>query len=224
MDKSALMNIIQGNNIVLPMYLLSSYKELKLELNEFVFLMYLHNIGNKSLFNPAKYSKDMNMGLSEIMELISSLSEKSFITIEVLKNDKDIMEEVILLDGFYNKIEMLVIGTASDKEENKDESKVYSYIEEQFARTLSSIDHDIILTWFDNHYDEDLIIAAVDEAVNNGVSSLKYIDRRLYSWSKKGIETVADLEKYNNKEKASNKKENDEIDLENIDWDWFDEE
>ena len=226
MNKYALMNIIQGNNIVLPMYLLSSYKDLKLELNEFVFLMYLHNTGNKSLFNPAKYSEELNIDLSEIMDLISTLSEKNFIKIEVLKNDKGIMEEVIVLDGFYKRIEMNIIGDASKKEEdNKNESKVYSYIEEQFARTLSSIDHEIILTWFDNNYNEDLIIAAVDEAVNSGVSSLKYIDRILYDWSKKGIESVKDLEKHNKTKKNSNKKEVEEdIDLDIVDWDWFEDE
>lgn len=225
MDKILLMNILQSNNIVIPMYLLSKYKELKIELNEFMFLMYLHSMGNKTLFNPMKYSEEMNIELNEVMDLIGKLSDKSFIKIEVLKNDKDVLEEVIVLDGFYEKIGMLLIVDASNKDEShKDESKVYSYIENQFARTLSSIDYEIIRTWFDSNYSEDLIIAAVDETVANGVSSLKYIDKILYDWSKKGIESVSDLENHKKKALSSKKELDDNIDIDMVDWDWLDDE
>ena len=224
MDKIALMNIIQGNNVVIPMYLLSKYKELQININEFIFLMYIHACGNKSLFNPVKYSEELNIELNEIMELMDMLGEKGLIKIDVLKNDKDVLEEVVVLDGFYNKIEMLIIGDASNKEDQlKDESKVYSYIENQFARTLSSIDYEIIRTWFDSNYNEDLIIAAVDETVANGVSSLKYIDKILYDWSKKGIESVNDLEKYKNKSLSNKKELDDDIDIDIVE-DWLDDE
>lgn len=224
MDKIALMSIIQGNNIVIPMYLLSRYKDLKVSLDEFVFLMYINACGNKNLFNPVKYSEELKIELNEVMEFIDKLGEKGFIKIEVLKNDKNVYEEVVVLDGFYNKIEMLIIGDASKKnEELKDESKVYSYIENQFARTLSSIDYEIIRTWFDSNYSEDIIIAAVDEAVTNGVSSLKYIDKILYDWSKKGIATIEDLEKYKNKSLNNNKELDDDIDIDIVE-DWLDDE
>ena len=117
MNKFLLMDIIQGNNIVLPMFLLSKYKELKLELNEFIFLMYLHGFGNNSLFNPAKYAEELNIDLNDVMELIGNLSEKSFININILKNDKGVMEEVVNLDDFYKKIEIMIIGNASDNKE-----------------------------------------------------------------------------------------------------------
>ena len=224
MNKKLLTSIIHGNSIVLPMYLLSKYKELKLELNEFIFLMYINTIGNKSSFDPSRYSKELNIDLNEILELVNSLTEKGFIKIDVFKNDKGIMEEVISIDDFYNKIEMNLIGESCDKEEEKkQDSSIYSYIEKQFARTLAPIDHDIILTWFESNFDEDLIKAAVDEAVQNGVSNLKYIDKILYAWSKKGIESVKDLEKSKNK-KVSNKKEDEDIDLDIVDWDWLDDE
>ena len=49
---NGLIKIFKDGNISIPVYLLKNYKNLKLTLNEFVFLMYLYNIGNNFLFNP----------------------------------------------------------------------------------------------------------------------------------------------------------------------------
>ena len=47
---------------------------------------------------------------------------------------------------------------------------------------------------YENNISEDLIKEAVKEAVLNGVSNLKYIDKILYEWGKTGIKTVRDVE------------------------------
>ena len=50
---------------------LQHYKEFKLELGEFIFLMYLYNLGDKFLFDPGKFSNDLNLELMDIMNYIS---------------------------------------------------------------------------------------------------------------------------------------------------------
>jgi DNA replication protein len=226
MDSSKMMELIKDGNIVIPIYLLKKYKELNLELQEFLFLMYLQNYGDKIVFDPEKFSSDFQLSIEEIMELVDCLSEKGFLQVEVLKNEKDIMEDVLLLDNFYNKLKVFMVGDMQKKSDsNNDESSVYSYLEEKFGRTLGSIDYEIVHTWFDNNYDEDLIKKAVDEAVSNGVSTLKYIDKILYEWGKKGICSVEDLEKSKtiNKKNTQEEKTNSDIDLGLVDWDWLDE-
>ncbi|MBQ3306851.1 MAG: DnaD domain protein [Bacilli bacterium] len=226
MDSSKMMEMIKDGNIVVPIYLLKKYKELNLELLEFLFLMYLQNFGNKILFDPEKFSNDFQLSIEEVMELVDHLAEKGFVQVEVLKNDKGIMEDVLLLDNFYNKLKVLMVGDMQKKSSSDgEESSVYSYLEQKFGRTLSSIDYEIVHTWFDNNYDEDLIKKAVDEAVANGVSTLKYIDKILYEWGKKGIETVEDLDKSNkiNKKNTQEEKMSSDIDLGLVDWDWLDE-
>ena len=226
MDSSKMMELIKDGNIVIPIYLLKKYKELNLELQEFLFLMYLQNYGDKIVFDPEKFSSDFQLSIEEIMELVDHLTEKGFLQVEVLKNEKDIMEDVLLLDNFYNKLKVFMVGDMQKKSDsNNDESSVYSYLEEKFGRTLGSIDYEIVHTWFDNNYDEDLIKKAVDEAVSNGVSTLKYIDKILYEWGKKGICSVEDLEKSKtiNKKNTQEEKTNSDIDLGLVDWDWLDE-
>lgn len=109
MKSSKLIDIFKQGHIVIPLFLLQHYKEFKLEIGEFVFLMYLYSLGNEFLFNPSKFACDLNIDLKEAMGYIGTLSDKHFIRVEVVKNDKGLMEEVVLLDEFYNKISLLMM-------------------------------------------------------------------------------------------------------------------
>lgn len=223
MKSSCLVEIFSDGNIVVPMYFLKRYKDLKITLEEFIFLMYLYNLGNKYLFNPNKFSSDLNIDLSTVMNYISSLTDKGLIRVEVLKNDKGLMEEVVILDDFYKKLSLITIGEANNS--SSVDSDIFSIIEKEFGRTLSPIEYEIIKAWLDNNMSEDLIKEAIKEATFNGVSNLRYIDKILYEWGKNGIKTVKDVE--NNRKKRNAKKKDEVVDddlLDMVDWDWFDEE
>lgn len=223
MKSSCLVEIFSDGNIVVPMYFLKRYKDLKVTLEEFVFLMYLYNLGNKYLFNPNKFSSDLNIDLSTVMNYISSLTDKGLIRVEVLKNDKGLMEEVVILDDFYKKLSLITIGEANNN--GNVDSDIFSIIEKEFGRTLSPIEYEIIKAWLDNNMSEDLIKEAIKEATFNGVSNLRYIDKILYEWGKNGIKTVKDVE--NNRKKRNSKRKDEVVDddlLDMVDWDWFDEE
>ena len=222
MKNSKLIDIFKNGNIVVPLYLLKNYKELNLEIDEFIFLMYLYNLGNKFLFDPNKFSNDLGIDTTNVMNYIGVLTEKKLIRVEVLKNDKNVMEEIVSLEDFYNKIACLTIGNIS-KEEDVSDSNIFELIEKEFGRTLNSTEYEIIKAWLENNYNEELIKEALGEAVHNKVSSIRYIDKILYEWNKKGINTIDDLKE---KKKPLNKDENDDvlIDTEIFDWNWLDEE
>ena len=104
MKNSKLVDIFKQGNLVVPMYFIKHFKDLKLELDEFLFLMYLYNIGNEFPFNPQKFSNSLNIDLASVMNYISNLSDKKYIRVEVKKNDKGLMEEVVILDDFFDKL------------------------------------------------------------------------------------------------------------------------
>jgi len=218
MKNSKIINIFSSGNIVIPIYLLKNYKNFNLEIKEFIFLMYLYSLGNKIVFNPSKYGDDLNIDLNEVMNNISVLSEKGFIKVEVIDNDKGLKEEVVILDDFFQKISLLAIEEVNN---SKEESNIFELIEKEFGRTLGPIEYVIISAWLDNNYSEELIKEALKEATFNGVSNLKYIDKILYEWSKAGIVDINGVEERRKKHK-SKKSEKDDIDLELVDWNWFD--
>ena len=217
MKSSKLIELFKTRNIVIPLYLFKNYKDFALELDEFVFLMYLYNLGNDIVFDIEKFSLELGINSKDILTYISNLTDKKLVEIKTVKSDK-INIEKISLDGFYSKIGLLVMDNINNTDDT-DNSSVYEMIEKEFGRTLSPMEYEIIKEWLNNNISEELIKEALKEATYSGVSNLRYIDKILYEWGKLGIKTKEDIIK-----KKKVRKENKKVDLDNVDldWDWFD--
>lgn len=221
MKSAKLIDIFKQGHIVIPLFMLQHYKELKLEIGEFLFLMYLYNLGNKFIFDPSKFASDLNLDIKDVMNYIGTLSDKHFIRVEVMKNDKGLMEEMVLMDDFYSKLSLITMDEINN-DSSTDSSNIYEVIEKEFGRTLSPMEYEIIRAWLDNGMSEELIQEAIKEATYNGVSNLRYIDKILYEWSKLGIKTAKDVSD-NKKKRAKAKEEaSSDVDMDIMDWDWFD--
>ena len=86
------------------------------------------------------------------------------------------------------------------------------------TKQLSPIEIEIVKAWKENGYSDEVIKEAIKEAVLNGVANLRYIDKILYEWSKKGIKNKKDVE--NSKKSFNEKKEQQKIDV--FEYDWMD--
>lgn len=193
MKNKKLIEILKSKNIMVPLYLYRCFPKLNIGLEEFIFLMYLYNQGEKILFDPNIISSDLGIELKKVMLLISNLTEAKLINLEVIKNDKNIMEEYITLSDFYQKISLIIVDEVNNDEE-VDEG-IFAVIEREFGRTLSPIEYEIVKAWLDSGISTDLIKEALKEATFNGVSNLRYIDKILYEWGKKGIKNSEDVNK-----------------------------
>lgn len=223
MKSSKLIEIFKQGNMVIPLYLLQHFKDLKLKLEEFIFLMYLYNLGDNFVFDPTKFSNDLNMTLVEVMSFIEVLTDKKFIRVESKKNDKGIMEEFIIMDDFYSKLTLITIDEVNKETNDASKSDIFEVIQKEFGRTISPIEYEIIKAWIESGINECVIKEAVKEATFNGVSNLRYIDKILYEWGKLGVKTVEDVEKNRMKRNNTNKNQvNEEVDMDVIEWNWFD--
>ena len=223
MKEEKLIDILKNGNIVIPLYLFKNYKKLTKDMNSFIFLMYLYNIGDKFLFDPSKLSEDLNISLEDVLSYIDKLTDQGLIRIEVLKNDKDIMEEVVNLEGFYNKVSLITIDNINEKDNDIIKSSIFDVLESEFGRSLTPMEYEISKAWLNDGLSEELIKEAIKEAVFNHVINLKYIDKILYEWKKNNIKTLNDVED-NRKKRSSKKDEGSNIDLDMVDWNWFDDE
>ena len=222
MKSSKLIEMLKKGNFVVPLYLFQLRKKFNLSFEEFIFLVYLTNLGEQILFNPSKLANDLGLSLEEVMSYIDALTEKNYISLDVIKNDKNVMDEYIVLNMFYEKLTNFMIDDINqEKIENEKNSNIYEVIEKEFARPLTSMEYEIIGAWLEDGTKEDLILEALKEAVFSGVCNLRYIDKILYEWGKKGIKTPKDVE--NNRLKFKEKQEKKEK-LELFDYDWFEDE
>ena len=80
MNNSNLVSFFKDGNIIIPIYLLKHFNNLKITVDEFLFLMYLNGMGNNFLFDPSKFSNDLNLDLSKIMGYVDTLTNKGFIS------------------------------------------------------------------------------------------------------------------------------------------------
>lgn len=206
------------NNIYIPKILLTNYKNLKIEEKELIILIYMIN-DKSNLFNPGKISEELNYKLPEVLELIEKLVNTDLVSINTEKNN-GVLEEVIDLSNLYKKLAYLIINKeVEDEELNDKKTNIYDDFEHEFGRTLSPIEYELISGWLESNYSEELILCALKEAVYNGVSNLRYIDKILYEWKRKGITTKeAVLKDKQNFKKNSTKK------TEMFDYDWLNEE
>lgn len=214
LKNAKLFDMLKQGNLVIPLYLLQHYRKLSVSLEEFLFLMYLYNQGEVFVFDPSKIGHDLSISSSQVMSFISDLSEKHLVQLEVRKNDKNIMEEHVSLHDFYQKLLFLLIDDVVEEEVS--DSNIFEVIESEFGRTLSPMEYEIIKAWLENHTSEELIKEALKEATFNGVSNLRYIDKILYEWGKKGLKTASDVRRYQSQYRDQ-KKEPQEV----FEYDWL---
>lgn len=204
-----IIDIIKDGNIFIPKLLILNYKKLNITDSEFIILIYLIN---NDEFNPAKIANDLSLQVVDVLNLIDSLSKKDILKIKN-RNVNKIREEYICLDELYNKLALKFM----EKENDDKPSTVYDTFEKEFGRTLSPMEYEIIGAWIEDGFTEEIINLALKEATYNGVSNLRYIDKILYEWQKKGLKTKKDVEA--SKAKTKNKTNQKEV----FDYDWLNE-
>lgn len=218
MNKVKLNKVISDGNIVIPLYILKYFKKLNLTMDEFIFLMYLYNKQDNLDFNPEKIALDLNIDIMEVMGYISILTDKGYITLDVLKTENNILEEVINLNNFYERISTFLINSEVDiKEENKKEN-ILQYVEQELGRPLNSLEIKTIHDWQEAKIDDSLIMEALKIALNDGVYSLKYIDKILFDFKNRGYQNALDIKK---EVEPTSTKSNE---IEFVDWNWLDDE
>ena len=93
MKSAKLIDIFKQGHIVIPLFMLQHYKELKLEIGEFLFLMYLYNLGNKFIFDPSKFASDLNLDIKDMRFESSPLIEDNIADTIETPNVVDIVVE-----------------------------------------------------------------------------------------------------------------------------------
>lgn len=166
---------LKHKSFVINPIVLKNICNLEIDIKEFLLLLYFMN--EKNELDLENIKEKIGLSDNDILNTFNSLINKKLIEVVMKKSDKNIKEE-ISLDLFYDKLLL-----NNNKEEEK--SDIYSVFEKEFGRTLSPMEYETISNWIYNKIPEETIIKALKEAVLNGVTSLRYIDKILSEWTKK---------------------------------------
>lgn len=213
LKKRFLEQINNENHYTVPKYALIYSKELGLDINALILLIYLLNQRSKIVFDYKNIMETLNLTDRELLDAISLLKDKKILSIQMEKNDFGILEERIDISSFYD---IVFSKFLEEKKIETNKSALYDSFESEFGRTLSPIEYEIINSWIQSGISNELILQALKEAVFNGVNNLRYIDKILYEWNKKGIKSPSDVT-------SKNKKTEEEKDTDCYEYDWLNE-
>lgn len=200
-------DLLKNGYVVIPKLLLKNYRKLKITEKELLLLIILMDNCD---FDPERTAKEVGMSSKEVLTLVSGLTQKDIIVLNSVTNN-NVCDEYIALDNLYEKLALILM---ENKEENKS-SNIFDTFEKEFARTLSPMEYEIIGAWIEAGFEEETIKLALKEAIYNGVTNLRYIDKILYEWKKKGIKSQKDIANVKKGEQSKNE--------EVFDYDWLNE-
>ena len=216
--KEQMLKILSSKKMVLSTCLIRVALDNKLSLNEFLVLVYFDNSFNSAL-DIDLISNTLGLDEASVMEAFNGLMVKGLVNIQSCKDLENRMQEVVTLCGVYDCI-------CDDVEECSQEevkSDIFKTFEQELGRTISSMELELINGWLASGTPEELILGALKEAVYNGVTSFKYIDRIIYEWLKKGFKTIDDVNKHlmSRRESKSKNESISKKEQEVADYDWI---
>ena len=218
--KAQLINILSSKKMVLSTYLIKVALDAKLNLNEFLVLVYFDNCFNSSL-DIELISNTLGLDEASTMEAFNGLMIKGLVNIESCKDLENRTHEVVTMCGVYD----LVCDDALEVAQEEVKTDIFKTFEKELGRTISSMELELINGWLTVGVPEEIILGALREAVYNGVTSFKYIDRIIYEWDKKGFKTMDDVNKHlmSRREMKSNNESISKKEQEVADYDWVNE-
>ena len=217
--KEQLYKVLSSKKLVISDYLIRVALDNKLNLNEFLVLVYFDNSFNNT-FEVELVSTTLGIDVNSTLEAFNGLMIKGLVSLESVKDLDNRLNEVVKLDGVYSSIVEATNNEA--KEEIKED--VFKVFERELGRPMSSMELELINGWLVSGTSEEMILGALREAVYNGVTHFRYIDKIIFEWEKKGFKTMEDVTNHinNRREERSKKKEVTKKEQEILDYDWLD--
>jgi DNA replication protein len=214
MSNTILEGLVKEKDYTFKKLLFKIIKDFNLSLSDLLLLVYFLNQDKPSL-NVKEIQKVTLLEEKDILSSYASLSSKGLILINIVKDKDGLVNEVMDLSNLYKAmVSDINITIKQNNTEN-----IFTTFEHEFGRTLSPIEFEIINAWLKSGMSEELIIGALKEATYNGVSNLRYIDKILYEWGKKGFKNMNDVNNHLNK-----KDDNDKEPKVLFDYNWLDDE
>lgn len=214
------MELLRDKMFFIPSSVFRNMGKLGITGDEVLVLIFIINMGPRVLYDPEMISKGTGINRIRVLEVINGLISKGILAIVVKKNGSSKkMEEFISTDLFYEKMRgVLLGGTNRANVKREEQTDLFSMFEKEFGRTLSSMEYEIIKGWVSDNTPRDLVREALREATYNGVSNLRYIEKIILDWKKRGYKSVKDIERA--RERYKKKNGNGDV----FDYNWLDDE
>lgn len=196
MTKMDLLAWLDEGSISIPTVLLTSYKQIGLSEEELVLLLHVFSFIEKGndFPTPQQLSERMTYSAADCSEMLSRLIQRGFVEISDGDNAEGIRFEKYSVRPLLERVIEQFLRERNQQQrtvKQADERDLYTTFEKEFGRPLSPFECESLAIWIDDdRHDEEIIKAALREAVISGKLNFRYIDRILFDWKRNGIKTI----------------------------------
>lgn len=188
---------IQSGTINLPYSLLKYYKRLQLNETETMLIIHLFAFrqhDGKTFPTMYELAERMTVSSKDVAQHLQALVAKQYITMVEEVNENGLRATRYDLQPLYEKLATCYlqdVGHHLEQEDENRESGMVTTFEQEFGRPLSPMECEMLVKWLDeDKLSDELILAALKEAVFAGKLNIKYIDRILFEWQRKNVKSV----------------------------------
>lgn len=191
--QNTLVQLFQKGSIALPVVFLSEYKKMGLTEEEVMLIIHIMIYQEKAgqpLPSIEKIATRMSLSEERIAALFKKLTHDGYLEIVEEINEYGLRSERYSLSPLYQKLAVLMLEE-DHTESGSEYDRLFHLFEQEFGRPLSPFECEHLSQWLDQDgYSEELIEAALREAVFCGKVSFRYIDRILLEWERHQIDTA----------------------------------
>lgn len=186
-----LQQYLKAGNSSISNYLLVHYQEIGLDNDDLVLYLQVTRIqeqGNQA--TPQLLSQVLHVTESVVISRLKSLIARNLMVISTATKQLETYD-------FTPLIEKLLAGKTVSNQPVMSDGKstrreIFQTVESEFGRPLTPMEMQTIGQWFDqDHFEPDLILLAIQEAVANNARSLRYIEAILVNWQKNNVRNPA---------------------------------
>lgn len=215
---NGLLESMKAGSFAVPYLLVKYYNRLKLTDMEVMLLIHILAFKEKEQNDfPTieEIQKRMSSEPEEVINTIQRLIKKEFLTIdENIDPSSGIQYEHYNFFKTYEKLAKVYADEIESRFVNSEpenlketihhgnqrEKDIFTIFEKEFARPLSPMECETISSWLDeDKYNQEIILAALKEAVFAGKLHFTYIDRILLDWSRNRVLTAEQAKTYSQK-------------------------
>ncbi|AYC29417.1 DnaD domain-containing protein [Paenisporosarcina cavernae] len=193
---------LEQGNVTISQLFFKHYKTCGIQDHEALLLLHLIAFKEQGVAfpTPKNLAEVTHFTEQQISQYTQRLFQKGFLSIENRYDANGVYEEMYSFHALWAKLlESLEQAKtmSAQSETTMQEGELYKIFEQEFGRLLSPMEMESIGMWLDHDkMSPELIKAALKEAVIAQKVSLRYIDRILFEWKKKNIQTPKQVEKH----------------------------
>ena len=188
---------IYSGSTSVPNALLQNHRKLQLTADECLLIAWLMQRHPEESFvlNIRETCQQFGVDERQLFSIIQHLMDRQVLEIKQREVQDGKKVDYYSFKPLLRQLEVLFKQNSFSVEKiSRKDVNVLSLIEQEFNRQLSGFEIEMISGWIHNDkYPQELIVAALKEAVLNQAHNVKYIDRILLAWKNKGIQSAQQL-------------------------------